>query len=517
MLLNMNTPPSPLITTASSRRRFLPRVGQTLAAGALALAATATAQAQYAPPPPTQPFPGFLNQELRAKDPYWANWDFGGSLRMRYEVKENGLGLPPANDFRKQTTATSRNDNSYFSSKLLLRAAYTDKWWSAYLEGRSSSTTGDLRNPNFESDGPVDLHQAYFTLGNHKEFPVSLKAGRQELSYGDERLVGAFAWNNIGRVFDAVKLRWQHERFTAEAFTSKIVLPDGNNFNMPNDYNVFSGFHVATKEIPKQLTEVYFFARNEGIGSSTANPGAFAPFQTASTVSRDIYTIGTRFKSNPGELGNFDYTVEAAYQFGNWKPTVASAREDHEAYAFVANAGYTFPDVFGTPRFALEYAYASGDSDPTDGKHETFDQMYPTGHRHWGYMDFASWQNIHDVRGIFSLKPTPKLSLAVEGHFFWLADTADNFYNKGGVARGGAVAFQAPAAQGTGFGRNPTYSSFVGSELDLVAGYAVNKFTNLEAGYGHFFVGDYIKQTWSGAAFGSADADWFYVQLNVRF
>ena len=39
-----------------------------LTTGALALAAT-TATAQYAPPPPTQPVPGFLNQELRAADP----------------------------------------------------------------------------------------------------------------------------------------------------------------------------------------------------------------------------------------------------------------------------------------------------------------------------------------------------------------------------------------------------------------------------------------------------------------
>ena len=46
-------------------------------------------------------------------------------------------------------------------------------------------------------------------MGNHKEFPVSLKIGRQELSYGDERLVGAFAWNNIGRVFDSARVRWQ--------------------------------------------------------------------------------------------------------------------------------------------------------------------------------------------------------------------------------------------------------------------------------------------------------------------
>ena len=84
---------------------------------------------------------------------------------------------------------------------------------------------------------------------------------------------------------------------------------------------------------------------------------------------------------------------------------------------------------------------------------------------------------------------------------FWAADTADNIYNAGGVARG------AGPHGGTGFGRNPGYSSYLGSEIDLIAGYALNKVTTVEAGYGHFFVGDYIEQTWSSAAIGSRDAD----------
>jgi hypothetical protein len=330
-------------------------------------------------------------------------------------------------------------------------------------------------------------------------------------------LVGAFAWNNIGRVFDAAKVRWQNPWFAAEAFTSKLVLPDDNELNTWNDYNVFSGLHLTTKKIPKNTTEVYFFARNDGVGSATANPGAVLPFQTPAPAARDVYTLGARFKSDPGAFGNFDYTVEGAYQFGNWKPTAASARQDHEAYAFVANIGYTFAEAYGTPRIALEYAFGSGDSDPTDDNHETFENLYPTNHKFYGYMDFLSWQNLHDVRAIFTIKPTPRLSLALEGHLFWLADTADNLYNAGGVARGGTGAFQAPAAQGTGYGRNPSYDSFVGAEIDVVAGYAVNKFMAVEAGYGHFFTGDYIDQSWSGAAFGSKDADWFYLQTVIRF
>jgi hypothetical protein len=37
----------------------------------------------------------------------------------------------------------------------------------------------------------------------------------------------------------------------------------------------------------------------------------------------------------------------------------------------------------------------------------------------------------------------------------------------------------------------------------------------IEAGYGHFFRGEYVKQTW--AAIGSQNADWFYLQTLVRF
>lgn len=491
-----------------------------LTSTALALGYVSPVIAQYTPPPPTQPFPGFINDFLRKKDPYYSAWDIGGSARLRYELKENGLGLPPANDWRDTSGTTVDNDNSYFSQKILAHVGYTAKWWSVYVQGRSSGTSGDDRSWNAtnpgpggagpESDGPADLQQAYVTVGNHKEFPVSLKVGRQELSYGDERLVGAFAWNNIGRVFDAAKIRWQNSLFAAEAFTSKIVLPDDNSFNTWNDYNVFSGVHLSTKKVPKTLTELYFFARNDGVGSASAqDPVSFPPFQMAAPVARDIYTLGGRMKSGTNEFGGFDFTVEGAYQFGNWKGTLTGDRIDHDAYAFMANVGYTFEETFGKPRVALEYAYATGDGDAADGEHNTFDNLYPTNHKFYGYMDFLSWQNIHDVRAIFQMKPHKQVSVAVEGHLFWLADTADNLYNAGGAARG-------TGANPTGFGRNSTYDSFAGGEIDVVAGYALNKFSAIEGGYGHFFTGKYIDQTWAGAG-GSQDADWFYLQTVIRF
>jgi hypothetical protein len=127
-------------------------------------------------------------------------------------------------------------------------------------------------------------------------------------------------------------------------------------------------------------------------------------------------------------------------------------------------------------------------------------------------MDFLSLQNMHDLRGIFQLKPHPRLSVAVEGHGFWLADTHDSFYTAAGTARGGTA-----TTPGTGYGVNPGYNNFLGTELDVVAGYAITRFAQLEVGYGHFFVGDYIQSSLSAPTHGAVDANWVYVQATVNF
>ncbi len=511
------------------------RLTSTLSTIALAFAVQSTVDAQYAPPTPLQPFPGFINTYLRNQDAYLANWDVGGSVRLRYELRENNLAAPGNSDFASTATAKGTNpggisnDNGYFADKVLFRLGYTDKWWGFLAEGRSSSVTSDNRGfaPNAplgaspESDGPMELHQAYVTIGNHKEFPVSLKLGRQELSYGDERLVGAFGWNNIGRVFDGAKLRWQNSWFGVDAFVTRLVVPDDNSFNTSNDYEYFSGVYFNTKKIPKNWTEFYVLARNVGTGAANFD----APFTTPApynTSARDIYTIGTRLRSATNEWGNFDYTVEAAGQFGDWKRPAtgvrANERDAQRAFAVSGNFGYTFADAFGTPRIALEYNYATGDSDPNDGTHGTFDNLYPTNHKFYGYMDLASWQNLHNIRAIFQLKPHPRVSLSLEGHLFWLADTHDRFYNVAGVPRAGATiggVNTGATGSGLGYGLNPSYGSFVGTEIDAVCGVILTKFSNLEFGYGHFFRGAYIEDTFSKS--GSQDADWIYTQLLVRF
>lgn len=119
-------------------------------------------------------------------------------------------------------------------------------------------------------------------------------------------------------------------------------------------------------------------------------------------------------------------------------------------------------------------------------------------------MDFVSLQNIHDVRLDTSAKPAKDLTLTLDYHLFWLADTADYFYTVTGASRTTG-----------GYGLHPSYDSFVGSEIDLVASYAVKRWATLQAGYDAFFRGEYVQQ--SLATSGSKDGDWIYLQAAVHF
>jgi hypothetical protein len=492
--------------------------GSVIAAAGL-LSLPGSALAQYTAPPPPAPFQGFLNEALRKDDPYMNAWDIRGFARVRYEIQD-GRGIPtvPGSlDFREHNTD---NHNAYFLELFRVQAGYTATWWSALVEGRSSLAQGDERfafagPPRSKGKGPesdtIDLHQAYVTLGNHKEFPLSLKVGRQELSYADERFIGSFIWNNVNRVFDAAKLRWQNPWFAADFFTGMPVVPVDGAFNHANDYEHFSGMYATSTKVPKHGLDVFVLARNVDANStkSVSNPQAPLPSP------RDIYSLGVCLRSKPGELGPWDYFVNAVGQLGDFldnRPGAPTQRLDHEAYAIILNGGYTFTDCPATPRFAIEYSFGSGDSNPRDDSHGTFEQLYPTAHKFNGYADYASLQNAHDIRPILQFKPTPRMSVAIEGHAFWMADTSDSFYTVGGLPRGGIG-----TTAGNGYGINPGYSSFIGTEIDVIAGYALTRYASLEAGFCHFFAGDYIESSLSNPNFGARDANFIYLSALLKF
>src|SRR6185436_16780736 len=222
-----------------------------------------TAAATPAPPP--TPSAGLLNDWLRKESDFFSPWDFGGQGRARYEAKENG-GVAATTDFRKTGVD---NDNAYLLLRATVHLGYNSPWISAYAEGRESSSTGDDRDPNPESN-LFDLHQGYVVLGNAAKFPVTLKAGRQEMIYGDERLIGNADWGNIGRVFDTARLRYEDKNLWVDVFSGRVVLPNDGQFDEVNDYDWLSGVYASTRTlIPRQETQLYFISRN--VNAKSAN------------------------------------------------------------------------------------------------------------------------------------------------------------------------------------------------------------------------------------------------------
>ena len=100
------------------------------------------------------------------------------------------------------------------------------------------------------------------------------------------------------------------------------------------------------------------------------------------------------------------------------------------------------------------------------------------------------------------MKPVEGLTLNADLMAFVLADTSDFFYPESG-----------PGRAGNGYGINPGAGSYAGTELDLYANYKVNSWANFQLGYGHYFVGDYVKDS----VLATTDADWLYTQVMLTF
>ncbi|MDB6134370.1 MAG: hypothetical protein JWM59_2613 [Verrucomicrobiales bacterium] len=442
---------------------------------------------------------GLLNDALRQASPAFSEWDIGGQIRLRYEVKEDA-GSFPQQDF---ISGDVLNDNDYWLFREKFHVGWQpESWLKFYVEARGSQTASDVRPGDPERD-VVDLHQAWIQLGDPKLFPLTLKIGRQEMTYGDQRFIGLGDWGNIPRSFDAVNLRISlSEKSWIDLFTGRVVIGRDDYFNVSNDYDQFSGLYASSQELLAGVeTQAFFLARNVGEGSPNAvTAGLGGPGE------RDVYTYGTRLKSLPGAFGNWDFVFEGAGQFGDIG--TATGNLDLRSFALTGTAGYTFKDMRAKPRLAVGYDYASGDDDATDGRQGTFEPLFGTNHSLYGLMDLVGLRNLSSPRVSLTLKPMEKLSVSVDYLAFWLADTADSFYPESGAAR-----------SRNGYGRHADYGSFVGSELDVVAKYAFTPWADLQVGYGHFFPGDYIKDSINSvpANAGTTGADWVYVQTLINF
>jgi len=357
-------------------------------------------------------------------------------------------------------------------------------------------------------------------------------------------------------------------------------------------------YFVATDDNSYNVPQV--LAANGSNGAGTA-----ASFNGTRDVDNNIYTIGLR---QAGQLYGIDYRLEGYYQFGEAEgvaavagttkaaqnaaalaasaaattaagapanalatrlgaattggmvggvatPTTQLARwgagggsgVDREAYMFGVRVGKTFTNVMWKPSFTLWYDHLSGTDleDAADNDWSTFDTLYDTGHKFYGYMDLylnptgtdTAWRGLQDLAAKMSIKPMANLTLKADIHAMWTETSIEDDLNDLGIADAtvvnGTNLTIAPVLGIGAAGTNRTITvgdldSHIGEELDLTAVYKYNPNTTISVGYSHFWADDSYGAIAgrTGSAGGANnlvgtgnddDASWAYVQFDVKF
>jgi hypothetical protein len=414
----------------------------------------------------------------------------GGQARYRYDLFNN-------NNFN---TGPQDEDGFHLGRFLGHADLHLGESLRGFVQVKSALEDGRVGGPRPIDADEIDIQQAFvdfklpLPLGPSGS-TVTFRAGRQELTYGAQRLIGPLDWANTRRTFEGAKAIVQFSKtHSLDLFWVRPVLVDKEEPNDGDGNASFAGVY-DTLGLPsvfgadaRSKLELY------GLVLNRTN----AAWPTEGAGDEDRYTVGARFSSNPKP---FDLDVEADYQFGKFRSG------DISAWAVAAEAGYTFAGTPFTPRPFIGLDTASGDRDRNDGDLQTFNQLFPTGHPHLGYIDVVGRQNVIDVRPGFELTPlenkpwAKKVTLRTEYHLFWRESTNDALYADSGAALRGTGAIGAAAD-----------ASEIGSELDLLLNWQIDRHAAAYFGYSHFFPGDFISQT--GA---DGDIDFVYAALTYTF
>lgn len=402
---------------------------------------------------------------------------FSLDQRLRGEWRENNF------DF--DDSADALTDDAWLLSRTRLGVEWTPaSWLRVAVQGQDtreflSARPNVLGQLGAEGDDSFDLRQGYVEIGDPKH-GLSAKLGRQTLIYGDKRLISSGEWGNASRAFDAARLHFEQPKWWLDAFAASVVRFSDGEFNRSDWLDesdalnqTLSGLYFSTTAIAIQATDLYALHLRDDAGTG-------------------FVTLGARMKGDPAKLGGWEYATEMAVQLGDLKDKNLTAFAGHW------DLGYNWLRSPWRPRLALEYSFASGDSNAADGDAGTFQNLFPTNHLNYGYMDLFAWQNLHNPAVHFSVQPHERVKLAADFHAFWLANTNDSWY------RASIISTARPIT--------PSAGGYAGCEIDFTVQWKALKHLDVQAGYSRFFAGDYLQT--SGA---NDDADFAYVMTTISF
>ncbi len=265
------------------------------------------------------------------------------------------------------------DDNAayFISQRTRLDLMYEHEKYSLNISGQDVRVWGDETSYNSTSvkgdDASVELYEAWFQL-NLSSY-LSIKIGRQEWNYDDQRLLSPRNWGQTGQSYDGLLFNYDNKNFRADLGLS--LNNDAEN-NIGNEYT------------PDKMKFLDFLYLSKKLGQSSVFTftSIFNGYQKEED-SETIYVTATYGPYLKIKTTNIELESSLFHQTGTNKIS-----QNINAYLFSFNCLYNFSEKFkigpGIDIISGKDPLSSSDVD------NSFDILYGGRHRFLGEMDYFS-------------------------------------------------------------------------------------------------------------------------------
>jgi len=378
----------------------------------------------------------------------------GGEVRFQYfYFKNEDWGDAP------------KDSNGYVLSRYLTHADFrAGKHFRTFVQLQSSLANDKLSTSPVDENA-LELHQAfvYFKLGSKPTASLTFRVGRQELSYGSQRLISVRELPNNRQSFDGLKTILTSGNYKLDFLYTQYVTAKKGIFNDGiSDKVKLWGAYLTRNEIPfLQNIDLYYLGLQKT--KTTFDDGS-------GTETR--HSIGTRIWNSKN---NWQYDVEGVFQWGTF------AVNNISAWTASTNIFYVF-DLKSKALAGLKTELISGDKNYNDGKLNTFNPLFPRG----AYFGLAAWigpSNLFDVHPYIEFPIHKSLVFKADVDLFWRMSENDGIYG--------------PNVQVIYSGKGHS-SKKIGQQLGTELTYTPNPFLNFRGEFTWFKTDDYLKQASAG-------------------
>ncbi|MCM4171487.1 hypothetical protein DHD32_08350 [Arenibacter sp. TNZ] len=392
-----------------------------------------------------------------------AQFTLDAELRPRFEYRHGYKTLFPDNV----------DPAAFVSQRTRLNTAYEIEKLSFYLSLQDVRTWGDVPQLNTADKNGFGIHQAWGEIQLDPHF--FLKVGRQEIIYDDHRIFGNVGWAQQARSHDALLINYQDSEYAINlgfAFNQNEENLTGTTLTTPGTYKSIQ--YLWTHKEWNKLSASLLFLNNglQFINNINSN----------NNETRYSQTLGTHlnYKAN-----NLKLTSNLYYQFGK-----DIANNDLSAYLLSLEGNYTVTTK-STLGLGVELLSGNDNGLTSNQKNKAFTPLYGTNHKFNGLMDYFYVGNHANNVGLLDIFANAKVGLNEKSNLNFAIHN-----------------FSAAAEIG------PDSEKQLGTELDIVYGYKLQKEIGISAGYSHLFASQGME-TIKGNSDGNTN-NWGWIMITIN-